>query len=269
MTASCIADWRQCDTFVLSELGSTSELIPAAHHDQNGVYIVLTHSCSVSILDFGKEPLVEYILARPITKKDNAYVGRNNRRILHLDLHVDGEAKPYGLLIHERGFFDRKVLDGISPTKGCLDEKSKELIIKWIASRYNAPAFPDEFNKRFKPCEKHIGDKFKQIGTSFTAAYIIVDPVDEELNAVSPYEVNILLSVEADIESAEYNRCENIVEELKEKLVNNNEIDFLGEKVSLLREDQITLAMIRGTKILLLDYLSERETPGGEFPAQT
>ncbi len=272
MSVSTISEWRQCSCFFAIDSEDVKNIIHPNHWCEDGIYVILTHSCSVSIEDFDKEPLAEYILARPV-KKDNAYVGRNNPRKLHLDFIINGSPSCFEFNIHERMFFDRRLLNKIKPESNLLSDKNKQTLVRWVASRYAAPAFPDEFNRRFRPVLKIFETELKKPhGGFFTSVYIILDPDEEELGENDVYEAEFIMSVLSSTSDEDLKKCEELIGILLDKIsfhLKGIGIELCGKKISLLQENQITLDDLRSAKLLPMDYLSERETPGGEYPAPT
>lgn len=264
MPSSNISEWRQCSCITLDDISEIADHIPPEHVDNNGVYILLTHSCSISLDNFEKEPYAEYILARPIKKPDPAYCGRNNPRVLHIQI----KDKWFAIAIHERGFFDRKILNSSKPhSQYVLSEATSSLLVRWITARYDAPAFPDEFNRRLNgDIRKRIAKKLKS--RYITGIYVILEPEYEELGNDNNYAIELVISTEVGLPEEDYNQCKNIGKEIEHILDNVIGLQLEGAKVSVISEQEITVADLREMRLLQFDYLSERKNPGGVLPTK-
>lgn len=262
MSSSYISEWRQCYYASIEDVPNLKEIIQENHVDENGLYIFLTHSCSISQEDFKKEPLVEYILARPIKECNPAFCGRNNPRILHINV----KEQFYEIIVHERGFIDRRVLSSIKPLNCALPSDVADMLIRWITSRYNAPALPDNFNNRLNPIKSKIAKKLKS--SQITGVYVILDPEHVELNDDDNYQMEVVITVYRDTTNEDFIKCEQIAGEIEKLLLGVSGIELVGEKVSVHREQKITIADLREMRLMQFDYLSERKKPGGKVPVQ-
>ncbi len=265
MSLSKISEWRQCSCITLDAIPEIKSQIHVNHVAAEGFYILLTHSCSIGLEDFDKEPLVEYILARFIDQPDKAFEGGRHPRSLHLPILVGGKKQWCEILIHERGFFDRKILNNSSLSSDySLIEKSSETLIRWITRRYNAPAFPDEFNRRFRAAQKKIAKQLnKSPSERITGIYVALEPVDEELDEKQDYIFEMIISTEAGLPADVFKQCQAIGVKVRDLLETVRGIELEG--VVVVPEDVMTVADLRELNTMQFDYLSERDSPGGSF----
>lgn len=266
MPGSQISKWRQCSCFTLSMIAALEGDNPLLHQDNAGVYIILTHSCSVSIDDYTKEPYAEYIIARPIEAFNPAYIGRKHSRILHIQIIHHGQDLWFELSICDRSFFDRRLLNNIAPSSDyIIPESSASQIIRWITARYDAPAFPDEFNIRLdKSSRDKIAKKLKE--TAITGVYIALEPHDEELDQGENYSVELIITTEIDLSDEQKSKCQQIAQNIKTIIASCEGISLEGAGVAVVSEEDLTLADLRNIELMQFDYLSEREKPGGLLP---
>lgn len=231
--------------------------------------IALTHSCSI-LRDVKLEPKLELIVARPAAK-NNAFVGRKNPRLLHMDLKVDGEAVNHEIKIIDRAFVDKMRINGIAKSPR-YEVPEKDTLIRWILARYNAPVFPDEFNRRR---EDGTNKTNKKLGTALgsptaepiVSLFVQVSPKEEELPLGQPYEVNAMLLIKAGLQQAQMDAIEPLRAKIEAILLaaQPDGIELQGRVVRV-SEDNIPLHTYRHYDLLQFDYLSERDTPGGLTP---
>ncbi|MBV1928880.1 MAG: hypothetical protein KUG81_05150 [Gammaproteobacteria bacterium] len=230
------------------------------------MYIILTHSCSVSIDDYIKEPYAEYIMARPLRGFNPAYIGRKHPRILHIPMIHQGQELWFELSICDRSFFDRRVLNNFAPSSDYLmPENSASQVIRWITARYDAPAFPDEFNIRLdKSSRDKIAKKLKE--TAITGVYIGLEPHDAELESGEDYSVELIITTDIDLSGEQEKKCKQIAQSVKVIVEDCEGISLEGSGVVVVSEEDLTLADLRNIHLMQFDYLSEREKPGGLLP---
>lgn len=266
MSRSQITKWRQCSCFTLNMISSLKGENTLLHEDNCGIYIILTHSCSVSIDDYEKEPYAEYILARPIENYNSAYLGRKHPRILHVPIISNGNEKWFELSITDRSFFDRKLLSAFAPSSDHnIPENSASQIIRWVTARYDAPAFPDEFNFRLsKSSRDKIAKKLKE--SAITGVYIALEPFEEELNKDENYLIELVITTEVELSKEKRINCDNIANDIKNIIEKCEGIILEGAGVAVVGEEELTLADLRNLHLMQFDYLSERDNPGGLTP---
>lgn len=233
------------------------------------VAIILTHTCSLINSDIEKEPNVECILARRCDTIDPALTGRKNPRKLHLELLEDEASKNYELNIVERIFFGKIYLKNIPESRPLqISDENQDLLTRWIIARYNAPVFPDEFNKRFKSnIHTKIENKLKRSGEHIVGLFIQIEPRTEELDEEIPYEIRFMILRDEEITQKNIEGIEAVRKEIEVffKEHESDGIELIGS-IKTVTESEITLSVYRQYDLLLLDYLSERERPGGSFP---
>ena len=152
--------WHQFAIFSTSECSEAIETLPADSRSDKFLYVILTHSCAICRDDFKQEPVAECIVAQPIDAPNVEFENRRHRRWLDLQVNVGDEQLWFRLSIVERHFFDRKLLSDKSPAKNItLSEDNQDSLLRWVVHRYQAPAFPDEFDQAIS---KHIQSKISR-----------------------------------------------------------------------------------------------------------
>lgn len=229
------------------------------------VCIALTHSCSIT-REIELEPKLELIVARPATR-NNANVGRKHPRLLHIDLTVDGQPVNHEIRIVDRAFIDKRKINGIARSPR-YEISAKDTLIRWIVARYNAPAFPNEFNRRRAGITNRLAAALgNPAAEHIISLFVQLSPEEEDLPEGQPYEVNAILLIEAGLQPAQIDALEAVRSRV-ETIIRAAQPDgiHLQGNLVMVSEDNISLTAYRQYDLLQFDYLSERETPGGPTP---
>jgi hypothetical protein len=147
--------WCQGAVCHLSKLSAEDLGVPVIEASRaDALAILVSHDCDV-VHRGVNEPVVEWLVATPIAKKDrNSFYfdGRNPRR-----LHFDHHDAAYEIWARDRFMTPRKVLEQLSAeTDLALTTKLTKLITRWLSKRYIRPAFPDAFNTRLRTIQEEI-----------------------------------------------------------------------------------------------------------------
>lgn len=196
-----IETWRQLNCFRCEDHSDLVNTFPAEHRAEgNELFVILTHSCSVSSKNFGSEPYAEYIVARPIDELSPSKMNRRERRELHLSIWINDKEEFFSILIHERAFFDRDFLDEFDSLDG-YHIPQKEELLRWITDRYTLPAHPDKLEKRLKNLKAKIKKLFnttlpsQNIAPQFIYEILFDYLPIEEAPEGEPYKIKFLILV--------------------------------------------------------------------------
>ena len=121
--------------------------------------IVISHPCDVRNRKPDTEPTVEVLVARPHTGKkadSRATFGKNSRT-----LHVEGQHSGVEIKLvasaFERFTVDRLLLAGAPPDpQRQLNVQPLQVLIGWVAKRYQRQAFPDDFDQAVEAAKARI-----------------------------------------------------------------------------------------------------------------
>lgn len=151
--------WRQFSILSkddLEKLGCASDL-----HD-NSIGVVVSHSCDIANA-LEAEPYIEIVVGTLLTTPSNGSLthGKNNRR-LHLSLDNNSEGYQTLELVITTKFYAKKevILQYEMQPNNCIQLSSSvhRTILRWLTTRYDRAAFPDNFNnlmgKKYKLHEK-------------------------------------------------------------------------------------------------------------------
>lgn len=180
------AGWRQ---------GVLVSSAPFAHSDAFAL-VVLNQTCDCINPNFGNEPWLELLPLVKLTGKPDSRMknGRNPRQI-HFEIRENGKDIWVQAKICEVIQFDRAeqlsltIAGDISLPPAVLED-----LIQWRAERYVRPAFPDAFEKSFRP----LTDRFaKVIGAhdqKIDSILISLTPFEELVEGES-YEIELHLMI--------------------------------------------------------------------------
>lgn len=230
----------------------------------DGCLLIITlYDCAIINGSFEKEPLLHYVVAKPIDSIHPSNALSKNSRTLHFNLSVDDADKSFEINAGSFGVAYRKALSTLLPLKNIkFGEKEKRVFLKWVNRRIIQATFPDSFNSRLNKRLKQLGNMFdKYDSKNVTGVYLRLSPRHDELPDNKTYDVAIIVAV-VDSEARKF------MNEHEAALMMNLETFFqplhsvkLVEK-QILAESQITLAMLRDYDLWSPEYNSFKSTPG-------
>jgi len=119
-----------------------------------------------------KEPWVEIIMVRPIA---GTLLGDQTRmknpRALDFTGRLDGAPVTCRALAADRIFLPKALFAGRAPA-ALLDTDPSGLLASWIARRYIREAFPNEFERRWRPARRAIRDHLRATGAHLDAIFL-------------------------------------------------------------------------------------------------
>jgi hypothetical protein len=171
--------WRQGHALT-SESSTVLGLTPAEAADST-LAIVISHDCDLAQLP-GSESQVEILVAQRVESGDGNCTHAKNARRLHQPYKISGETTWWELSAPSKTSIAKETLAAHAPNANAhLDGKTKAILRKWLASRYNRGSFADEFVERLG---KHIGDRITKIvqpvGNHIIAVFFDVDEGEEK-----------------------------------------------------------------------------------------
>lgn len=187
--------WRQGSVLGPKLFEDARQSHPLGVHVQFGdLLIVVSHDCDVVNFSLDKEPVVEILLAKQISKTDKQQEFGKNPRTLHVEL--DGETI-LSCRVHERWTVARSLLTQEGPAQQ-LPKKQKRLIAEWLAKRYIRPAFPSSFDKRWHRNGLKAWSTTLQRHSEYIQGIFLRLNTDEELPPEIPYQVAFIVAVPAE-----------------------------------------------------------------------
>lgn len=236
--------------------------------------IIVTHDCSISGALIEKEPYLEVVCAKIIETKDgNLTLGKNPRK-LHIQIEHNEQTKWLEINICHREFLPKTAFDRQEKlAEWSFSDKNKGLIRRWLAARYLAPAYPNEYEARLKinKNNERVEKILARVGKdNIDGLFLILDPDQEELPHDQPYELELMLMVKSGLSGVERQEIEKIRDDLVVLLrtLKNNGLHLVGDSESLTAEeakqlipirsdDEITVSEYRQYDQMRLDHLSE------------
>jgi hypothetical protein len=170
-------------------------LVPEEGADSKLV-IVISHDCDLAQLP-DSEPCIEIIVARRVNTDDGNCTHAKNPRRLHLPYKISGETTWWELSAPSKTSISKQRLADHAPNDDALlDVKSKAILRRWLAARYNRGSFPDEFVERL---QAHIGERITKIvkpaGNHLIAVFFDIDEGEEKerCGAADVYDLYVYL----------------------------------------------------------------------------
>lgn len=241
--------WRQGDLVaesITSMLVSACIDFPPSANLEKPILCVISQSCDI-VAPEGKEPYVE-LLAGDITASTREYAEMKSPRVLDIPL----AEQSIRFSIHDRFRVKKDNLFKANKHETIqLNTSQRDILRRWIASRYIRSAFPDSFNRRLN--DKHI-TKLLQSQYTDSIFSVMVEVQDEELAETEPYNIQILVHVADGLSKAQKDRIEHDYQFTFSALPG---IEVSSVRVST--EDDITMRDLRLFRKLEYDSVSMSE----------
>jgi hypothetical protein len=144
------------------------------------VVVVISHDCDIAQTP-DLEPLVEVMVGVRIATLDGNYTFGKNARKLHLPFAAHQSLR-VELLAGGKQAIQKNALASFVPDgRFGLTVSDRNILQRWLASRYRRSAFPDEFDRRLS--ETGVRNKIRKIlkrhGAEVSAIYFDVDDGEE------------------------------------------------------------------------------------------
>lgn len=230
--------------------------------DEDFVLIVATQSCSIANNDLVLGPNVEFSIGRPIDKLDGNCTFNKHSRKLHTSYQeaLDNGAKlsHIEILAKESIFISKAALVDLGATYDeniTLGYSELESYIAWLASSYNKPALPTEFNNRLVAADKKDKRKVlaKKLNPFLSGIYVEITPF-KELPADEHYNVN-LLGLLPVIQGNAIGEATKSMEAFADLMRSST----MNVQLIVTTEDKISVARMRTFKRFYYDDLSHRD----------
>lgn len=226
------------------------------------IAILISHDCDIVNPNYGAEPFVELLVAKPILSTDGRYTDGRNPRKLQFSVGDDVE-QAYEASIHDQIKILRNRLEPHFPCQQTLPSKIVKVIRHWVASRYTRHAFPDLFNERIRSAGKKIDNLLKNYGGALTSIYLILHSM-KDVNPDEDYEIIIVGTIlPDDIQSSLEGDALEVMDKIGMLLDECEGISVIDSPLKT--ESEITLTDLRYMKKWSYDYMSFRDKPGGEI----
>jgi len=227
--------------------------------------VVLTQDCDL-IRDITREPHVELLALKILSKKPDSPARGQSSRLLHLTININNVPQWLEGSIHDRFRIDKASLISLNiDTTITFEENELRLLRQWIARRYTRAAFPDHFETHLAATKDPIKKLFKSQGANLiSTVYIAID--NEEAGPNEDYVLHVILTALAE-DLADDDKRESI-DEFEQRFIttfrNRPHIKF-GPKypndaesydVRVLSEEDVTLSTLRHYKRFDVDYRS-------------
>jgi hypothetical protein len=192
--------WRQ-GAILTAEASNAFGLVSDLSADRTAV-IVVSHDCDLAQLP-EHEKAVEVIVGRFVDNADGNFEHCKNVRCLHLTMSAGSdpctiELEPRNRVPVPKCAKDAASLADFAPAaEYSLSPRELRTLRRWLAARYDRPAFSDEFEKRIKETgvAERLARAFRDTGRYIPAVYFDVDDGQEitRSGALDPYVLGITL----------------------------------------------------------------------------
>jgi hypothetical protein len=230
--------------------------------------LVVSQSCDLVHHCYASEPVAEAYLCEPLApdaQPDGNYTAGKNPRELRVPFASDGTERWYRIHSNGQVLLPRHVLAGIDPDPSLvLPEPSVRVLQRWIVNRVVRTAFPDAFNERTRKAQGKLEDRLKKAGTHLLGLYVCLNSW-EELGDDEVYEIDFVGLVPGGLTEGERKALVKALGEIAAAYEKSNGVSVLDYQVQ--DEDEAPMSLLRTHRLFPLDYLSLRDSPGGELPS--
>ena len=159
-----MGEWNRGTAWAQGMLLSLTDVkrlgLSLAEYPDSTLALVVSHDCDIAN-DDAKEPDVEIIVGHVIAPPNPNNLFAKNPRLLELPF--QGTEVFYAQFdVRTRLKLRKKDLQPCSPETALLERDDLRVLQRWLASRYDRPAFPDDFDLHLKA--KKLDRKLKELG---------------------------------------------------------------------------------------------------------
>lgn len=230
--------------------------------------LVISQSCDLVHHCYASEPVAEAYLCGPLAhdaQPDGNLTAGKNPRELHLPFASDGAERWHRIHSNGRVLLPRHFLAGIDPELSLVvPATSVRVLQRWIINRVVRTAFPDAFNGRTRKAQGKLEDRMKKAGTHLLGLYASLSSWDE-LGDDEVYEIDFVGLVAQGLAEGERQALVKALGEIAAAYENSDGISVLDYAVQ--DEEEASMSLQRTHRLFPLDYLSLRNSPGGELPS--
>ena len=225
---------RQCQIFdnnIAHELLNKAfvKLLPSI--TEESFCIVITQDCDIAHTNTDDEPFIEFLLGNATTDR-SCKNGKSPRK-----LHLINNDKCLEFCIYNRFFVKKTDIEDFDflESNVQLSQDNKNILKKWLGSRYTRASFPDAFNNRMSKAF-NIADK----SISSKVSHIFFHVSDKELPSTESYKLNALIVVDTD--------DEDLKNEIEKKYSDAFDVEGIDLYLSVVTESEVTLNDIKQYK---------------------
>jgi hypothetical protein len=230
--------------------------------------LVVSQSCDLVHDCYASEPVAEAYLCEPLApdaQPNGNHTAGKNPRELHVSFAADGAAHWYRIHSNGRVLLPRHALAGVDPDPSLVvPDPSVRVLQRWIINRVVRTAFPDAFNQRTRRARGKQEDRLKKAGTHLLGLYVSVSSW-EELGDDEVYEIDFVGLIGEGLEEGERQGLVKALGDIAAAYEKSDGVSVLDYRVE--GEDEAPMSLLRTHRLFPLDYLSLRDSPGGELPS--
>lgn len=254
--------WRQGSIIRRSDIPDLLNFI-GKEPESELILIIASQSCDIANNNIELDPCVDISIARRVAKHNGNLTFNKNPRQLHSELKVFTEdenvlSREYiEIKAAERVSLPKEHLATIEPdTSMLLENEHLNHYVKWLASRYDRPALPTEFNQRVSEADPKgkLRKNAKGLNEKLVGIYVEIHPFGE-ISKDKNYSVN-LLGLVSDGHDGDLHKVEQSLLPLTEIL----RAAKMDVKVAVRSESDTSIATIKRFKRFYFDDLSFKES---------
>jgi hypothetical protein len=229
--------------------------------------IIISQSCDIIKTPDESEPYVEVIVAEPIVRLDGNKTYNKNPRELHLVINSVAGDHNFKLLQHRKYTVERKNFLTIAPDEDAyLTSPDISLMTRWLSSRYQRPAFPNDFNEKIlqvKKDNKNLGKAerkaAKKLSPDVSGIFLMIYPF-RDLKQNESYSVSMIALVPGVKKHIDL-KSDDIVQPIK-SIVRVMETAGMEVEYRIKYENEVPYSLFRDDyKLWSFDDISLRESP--------
>jgi len=257
--------WLQGSLISAEDVKTLANHLELSLKDGNTFLIVASQSCDVAHL---KEENIEFSIATEISEVSGDYTFNKNPRQLNIIASDESGTREFPevclqLLAHEKISIPKAKLLEANITEPCittvLDSVAIRGYVDWLASRYNRPALPSEFDRRFDSVwgKSKRTKASRKLNEVIKGIYVEIDPFKEILE-YETYNVNLLAIITEDVKNDRdtISRVEKLMKEYADKM---EEVNIKVVMTNVVPETGISLARFKRYKRFYMDNLSYKD----------
>lgn len=229
--------------------------------------LVVSQSCDLVHHCYASEPVAEVYLCEPLAldaKPDGNLTAGKSPRDLHIPFVSEGTQHWFRIHSKGRALVPRHVLAAIDPDVSLVvPESSVRVLQRWIINRVVRAAFPDAFNERTRKARGKLEDRLKKAGTHLLGLYVSLSSWDE-LGNDEVYGVDFVGLVAEGLAREELEALMKAFGEAAAAYEKSDGVSVIDYRIQ--DEEDASMNLLRTHRLFPLDYLSLRDSPGGELP---
>lgn len=259
-----IAKFKQGSIIKVSDLYIDDQ---SKFEGENHVFVI-SHDCDITA-EWDKEPDIEVLKVQILNEgeQDPKLIYGKSPREIDLPVSINGIQKYLKLSQLTKTKISKQYNQNIIADDSLMIEDKGVLLLRsWLSSRYKRHSFPESLADRLSKLQGKIEQRCKSQtkAKGIIALFINVDPSEEELEEGIPYDIDIAIVYESDIEAASANAqaLKLDIEKCLEQIETQHPDSIMG-KVSIRSDSEFTFKDMRSYVEWRFEHLSFRgETVG-------